>query len=76
MQVFKSLLTALLLLAWTLPVLADAPPGPRQVVEQVTQEVLDLLEEQADELLEDRVALYEALEPIVGPMWRWSGWRS
>lgn len=68
MHAFKNLLIMLTLLAWALPVLADdAPPGPRQVVEQVTREVLELLEERSDELLEDRVALYEAVEPIVGP---------
>ncbi len=67
MHAFKTFLVGLILLAWSLPALADEPPGPRQVVERVTQEVLDLLDEQADELLEDRVALYEAIEPIVGP---------
>ena len=46
---------------------ALAKPGPREVVEQVSSDVLQLIEERGDELAGDPVATYEAFAPLVEP---------
>ena len=46
---------------------AVAKPDPRQVVEEVTDEVLRVLEEHGEEIAGDPVALYDKLAPVVEP---------
>ncbi|MBK5936713.1 hypothetical protein CCR81_07805 [Halorhodospira halophila] len=46
---------------------AVAKPDPRQVVQEVTDEVMRVLDEHGEEIVGDPVALYEKLAPVVEP---------
>ncbi|MFW6278123.1 MAG: MlaC/ttg2D family ABC transporter substrate-binding protein [Halorhodospira sp.] len=46
---------------------AAQPSSPHALVEEITDEVLGVLEEQGEALTEDPVAFYETLAPIVEP---------
>ncbi|ABM62881.1 MlaC/ttg2D family ABC transporter substrate-binding protein [Halorhodospira halophila] len=46
---------------------AVAKPDPRQVVQEVTDEVMRVLEEHGEEIAGDPVALYDKLAPVVEP---------
>lgn len=64
----KALRNGLLVLLATLPLLATAATGPRDVIQQTTEKLVADLKSNKEQYRTDRNAFYDALNGILGPV--------